>query len=697
MTRRISFGRTLAAHAPARLASLVLLAAAGLAACHGAVAPCAPGASAPCSCAPGQAGTALCGPSGTAGTCSCRAHDQSELSGVDASGAPLGLVAEGAGPGEIDLHWRPVPAAGAAYRLYRDGHLLATTRDPRHEDTTVTPGASHTYTVTVSLKAGESPPSAPATATAHQADEDGDVKPGEFRSYGTLQSLGFEWDLSGDANHDATASVRYRVAGAAAWHPALPLMRVDLDGQNMLAGSVLFLEPSTEYEVLLYVTDPDGGARTRRLKATTRAVPVLPTGGRTFHVVPGDGGGDGSEANPFRGVPAAAAGARADDVMLLHGGHYGGRVSLAVGGEPGHPVAWKAAGDGDPIFAGVAVEAGHQRLEGLRIEAGGGYEFPIGLRTANAPADVAVVRCTFVGNHYGIWLNGGGSDWYIADNTIVGDNVVGDGSFSGEGVEFQHTNGHTLAYNSISHVGDGNSYCSYNCDIVGNDIFDTSDDGIEPDDGGANIRLWGNRLTNTGHNGVSFQPMSGAPWYIIRNQIIGQSEGPLKLQGADRFVLLHNTIVEWSHMTTTGGEQILNALSRNNVWISVTGGTLFNTRAGVPGWETSLDYDGFDWAGTAMPFKYKGVVDGDLASFVTASGLEPHGVALPRSCFPTLDVPRPPPASVPPQVVELAPGCPAVDAGVVLPNVNDGYLGAAPDLGAYEQGAPLPHYGPRAP
>jgi hypothetical protein len=52
---------------------------------------------------------------------------------------------------------------------------------------------------------------------------------------------------------------------------------------------------------------------------------------------------------------------------------------------------------------------------------------------------------------------------------------------------------------------------------------------------------------------------------------------------------------------------------------------------------------------------------------------------------------------VPPQVVELAPGCPAVDAGVVLPNVNDGYLGAAPDLGAYEQGAPLPHYGPRAP
>ena len=37
----------------------------------------------------------------------------------------------------------------------------------------------------------------------------------------------------------------------------------------------------------------------------------------------------------------------------------------------------------------------------------------------------------------------------------------------------------------------------------------------------------------------------------------------------------------------------------------------------------------------------------------------------------------------------------AADAGVVLPNVNDDYGGSAPDLGAYEAGAALPHYGPR--
>ena len=37
-----------------------------------------------------------------------------------------------------------------------------------------------------------------------------------------------------------------------------------------------------------------------------------------------------------------------------------------------------------------------------------------------------------------------------------------------------------------------------------------------------------------------------------------------------------------------------------------------------------------------------------------------------------------------------------VDAGTVLPGLTDGFTGAAPDLGAYEQGAALPHYGPRA-
>jgi hypothetical protein len=43
----------------------------------------------------------------------------------------------------------------------------------------------------------------------------------------------------------------------------------------------------------------------------------------------------------------------------------------------------------------------------------------------------------------------------------------------------------------------------------------------------------------------------------------------------------------------------------------------------------------------------------------------------------------------------LKPGSAAVDRGIALPNVNDGFTGRAPDLGAIETGRPTPHYGPR--
>ena len=44
---------------------------------------------------------------------------------------------------------------------------------------------------------------------------------------------------------------------------------------------------------------------------------------------------------------------------------------------------------------------------------------------------------------------------------------------------------------------------------------------------------------------------------------------------------------------------------------------------------------------------------------------------------------------------QLQDGSPAVDAGCVLPNVNDDFTGEAPDLGALEYGQDPPIYGPR--
>ena len=162
------------------------------------------------------------------------------------------------------------------------------------------------------------------------------MTPGELRHAPTIHAIGFEWDLLGDANHNASCAVRYRVKGAPEWSDALGLLRIDYRGWygrepgkapdlqafrrfNMLAGSLMFLEPATTYEVELLARDPDGGGEKRTVEITTRAVPVLAAPKRVLHVVPGDGGGDGTKDAPFRGIEAADQGqARGNQVVYLH-------------------------------------------------------------------------------------------------------------------------------------------------------------------------------------------------------------------------------------------------------------------------------------------------------------------------------------------------------------------------------------------
>jgi hypothetical protein len=48
-----------------------------------------------------------------------------------------------------------------------------------------------------------------------------------------------------------------------------------------------------------------------------------------------------------------------------------------------------------------------------------------------------------------------------------------------------------------------------------------------------------------------------------------------------------------------------------------------------------------------------------------------------------------------PANVTLSANSNAIDAALVLPNINDGFTGSAPDLGAWESGKPLPVYGVR--
>src|SRR5204862_3454947 len=140
-------------------------------------------------------------------------------------------------------------------------------------------------------------------------------------------------------------------------------------------------------------------------------------------------------------------------------------------GAPGSYFVWIAAGDGEALFHGIDIAASHVWLEGLTVR-----DQPYGIRSVNVPQDVVLRRNKLLNNHYGIFLWQKGDGWYIADNTIVGDTPYTTLSLDGEGIELNISSNHTLAYNSITNVADGVSDPNANVDMLGNDVFDTSED-----------------------------------------------------------------------------------------------------------------------------------------------------------------------------------------------------------------------------
>src|SRR4051812_32444851 len=132
------------------------------------------------------------------------------------------------------------------------------------------------------------------------------VTPGEFIvDHPTLINLGFEWLIQGDDNRNAQVNVSFRKHGETSWRTGLPLLRLqgeriyqgqgvfDVVSPNMFAGSILDLEPDTEYEARFVMADPDGVAGggdgksvTKTVTVRTRPEPKPYSGGRVFHVYP---------------------------------------------------------------------------------------------------------------------------------------------------------------------------------------------------------------------------------------------------------------------------------------------------------------------------------------------------------------------------------------------------------------------------
>lgn len=574
-----------------------------------------------------------------------------------------------------------------------------------------------------------------------------DIVPGEFIiDPPTLENLGFRWYVEGDRNRNASVLVSFRRKGEAAWREALPLFRVRHEiatrvfstrkGRpasaetsqhyrtgNLFAGSVMFLEPGATYDVRFVMTDPDGGApaQPKIVTVTTRAEPVVSNQGRTLQVLVAGENATGPRDLSFTSIPAAYAAARPGDIIFIHAGVHAISTPcrLTKSGEPGRPIVFRGAGAGKTIIQGPDLKTDLFHLEGadhlvfedltLRrvntaIEAGG--------RRDPGASWLTVRRCHIEEAIKGIWtLSEKARNWYIADNLITGTDqewhprpkdTYMSGSHTGVNLYGQ---GHVVCYNRISRFSDSLAIANnnspppgdvhshpVNIDFYNNDLSFAMDDTLETDYGAHNIRVYRNLLYNA-HTGLSVQPAYGGPIYLIRNVAYGITGLSFKWNNqAAGPVAYHNTVV--SGKTAFSTPLWSNGHLRNNLILG--NDSMISSGTFTPELST-LDYNGYRGTGIRWardreePRRYE-----TLAAFSAATGQEQHGIMMDFDAFA-----RAAPVKVGTTYgrndfdLQLRPGSKPVDAGTRLPNINDDFAGAGPDLGALESGRPLPHYGPR--
>jgi hypothetical protein len=563
----------------------------------------------------------------------------------------------------------------------------------------------------------------------------------------TLHSLGVYWIIRGDDNGNARIEFEYRKAESAeagAWHKAPPLWRVEKGAHKnrqgrssvevpedawLFAGSALLLEPDTLYDLKLTLIDPDGGTTERYLKQATIGEPVAPADMRQLHVVPGDGGGTGTADDPYRGLTSAMDAAAPGTVLLLHRGVYDGPIRISRSGEPGRPIIWRAAGDGEAIVDGGSPP---DSRTGTVIDVSGMHDVWFeGITIANAwngikahgAQRIVVRRCHIHNCNIGFFATMNEprvmSSFFISDNVIVGPI-----RFPATADEWHRQEargvwiggqGHVVCYNRITNMEDGVTTAeAIPCvaiDFHNNDCHELIDDGAELDGSERNVRNFLNRYANS-LVGLSFQPIYGGPVYAFRNVCYNFRTEATKLHnGPSGMVLVHNTFVKfgpaWWMDTPV---PVRNCYSRNNLFIGTEGPAVFFGPSMI---NCDFDYDGFGgWSGNRF-MRFNGSFRTPEEARANASIQKHMTLVDPATLFASgIQTPTPNPDfdpettelgygtlnlnTYPVELVDLRlnPASAAVGAGERLSGYGDD-PDAPPYLGAYAPGEDLPQYGPR--
>lgn len=533
--------------------------------------------------------------------------------------------------------------------------------------------------------AGASGAAAQGPAPAPVLSSDG------VRGVATFESIGLYWKPGTNPGR-AGCTLQYRKSADAAWRQALPMWYDPHDRE--CRGSIVGLAPGTEYEVQL---GQPGRAPSRRLRISTwpEAFPVA----RTIALPPGtsdrmlaitEGGAPGAYVL-YSGDPAApstidVADAQPYDVVIS--APYVIVRGLVLKGAQADAIrlddnAHDVVIEGNDI-SGWGRDGGKTSRLGYRI----GVDEDSGIHgvcESQGMARVVVQRNRIHDPRYGAnsWSEGHPSGpQALSFDSCGGNHVIRYNEIRGSAGHYY--NDGLGGSENFSTVGFPNA----DSDIYGNRIEDAWDDCIEAEGGDRNVRVWGNYCNDT-TTGVASTIVSVGPIYIFRNVFdrsrqleeaspdadrrnVFAKSGTVAGFHAGRRYLFHNTMLQArmpgarhglggaSGISGTGARQpVRNTVSRNNLWQVWKREAPAVLQAGPDN-----DFANDLYSGRAGAR----IAHGIRATPIYASGNGWTSESQGR--------------------YQLAPGSPGYDRGVRIPNFNDDYTGAAPDIGAAEAGAP---------
>lgn len=537
----------------------------------------------------------------------------------------------------------------------------------------------------------------------------------------TYEHIAVHANIEGDDNTNSTFEIEYRLTGEQAYKSGAISMRAtpgmivngsSLD-MNFHAGSVMHLLPNSSYDLRITIVDVDGGSQVIEHTLMTKKFPTKSDAENVKYVIPGNGGGDGSISNPFKGLQTAVDNVIPGCILEVADGTYS-PVSMSTSGTEAEPILIKSTSLHGAVINGNNTSQGiitlGTAIDSIRYIIIDGFEIKNGKWAIDAQnTQYLTVRNNKLNDvDYGFYNrreNGWEHDQYIHNNEFVGRTQWPqlDGSIPSErGIDIRG-NANVVSHNSISDFGDGistdgpASQMSYALDIHDNFITRVVDDIIEVDGTISNTRVYRNYGIN-GRMGVSVAPIYGGPTYVFRNVLYNLESSAFKMNNQTAgLVILNNSIAKSDRgLTSSAGWQ--NTIFKNNAVLS---GHYVMEEYGLVA-ESSDDWDNNAYfsqrSGTSVGpwFKWDNVKYNNIAAIVASGITEANSMATSYSDFMSMGVPSNygTEATTSSFNFELATNSSLINAGETFDNIFDNDIqGGTVDIGALEVGNVLPSYG----